>query len=247
MNKKLLNILKIKLSDLTYKNKIERTLFSFFAIIIFLFIIIHSLSVLGISVNHYYSKDLLRITSDGSYAEYFQYMLLLGICYFIFLTSLIEKKYFLFFPFFLYLFVDDFFRFHDNWGMYYLSSFPSIKLFTETLSSITTIRTKDFYEFYSHLFPLCLFFISMLILKFNNVDKGFIRKYLFSVMCLIFFAIIVDILGLKLIEIVNIPKHPINTLIYFFEEGGEMITCSYIFINFLSHYLNLSSKLDQKR
>ena len=87
----------------------------------------------------------------------------------------------------------------------------------------------------------------MLILKFENVDKVFIKKYFFSIMCLIFFAIIVDILGLKLIEIINISKHPINTVIYFLEEGGEMITCSYIFVNFLSFYLNFSSKLNQER
>ena len=246
MIEQLLSILKIKLVDLTLKSKLEKTLFSFFAIIILFFIIIHSLSVLGVSVNHYYSKDLLRITSDGSYAEYFQYMLLLGICYFIILISLIEKKYFLFLPFFFYLFLDDFFRFHDSYSVY-LSLFPNIKLFLETLSSITTIRIKDWYEFTFHLFPLCLFLISMLILKFENVDKVFIKKYFFSIMCLIFFAIIVDILGLKLIEIINISKHPINTVIYFLEEGGEMITCSYIFVNFLNFYLNFSSKLNQER
>ena len=81
-------------------------------------------------------------------------------------------------------------------------------------------------------------------MKFNNVEKNFLIKYFFSVFCLIFFAVIVDILGVKLVSLINTPKHPLNTIIYFFEEGGEMITCSYIFVVFLNLYLKIKSKAD---
>ena len=104
------------------------------------------------------------------------------------------------------------------------------------------VTEKDFYELTFNLIPLCLFLVSLLIIKFDNVRKNFIIKYLFGVTCLIFFAVIVDILGVKLVQFINTPKHPLNTLIYFIEEGGEMITCSYIFIIFLNLYLTIKSK-----
>ena len=46
-----------------------------------------------------------------------------------------------------------------------------------------------------------------------------------------------DILGIKIIELIDTPKHIVNTLIYFFEEAGEMITCSYIFIIFFGFFI----------
>ena len=184
---------------------------------------------------------MLRVNVDGSHAEYFQYMLLVGTCYFIILISFLEKKYLFIFPFFFYLLLDDFFRFHDVYSknMYV---YPNIKFFFEYLSFKTNIRDKDFYELTFNLIPLSLFLVSLLIIKFENVKKNFIIKYIFSVICLIFFAVIVDILGVKLIQLINTPRHPFNTLIYFFEEGGEMITCSYIFIIFLNLYLTMKSK-----
>lgn len=246
MNIPLKNFFKIKLNDLIFKSTLEKVLFLFFCIIVLLFLLIHGLSVLGININYHQSKELLRVTTDGSYAEYFQYMLLVGTCYFIILISFIEKKYLLIFPFFFYLLLDDFFRIHDNYSeVLYL--YPNIKLFFENLSYITSIREKDFYELTFNFIPLFLFIVSLLIIKFDDVDKSFIKKYIFSVISLIFFAVIVDILGVKFVELIDTPKHPLNTLIYFFEEGGEMFTCSYIFVIFLNLYLTIKSKSNFNR
>ena len=240
-NIKLQNILKFQLSNLIFESTLEKKLFLFFFIIVLLFLLIHGLSVLGIYVPSSYSKELLRVDNDGSHAEYFQYMLLVGICYFIILISFLEKKYLFIFPFFFYLLLDDFFRIHDYYSSY-LYVYPNIKFFFEYLSFKTNFREKDFYELTFNLIPLCLFLVSLLIIKFDNVRKNFIIKYLFGVTCLIFFAVIVDILGVKLVQLINTPRHPLNTFIYFIEEGGEMITCSYIFIIFLNLYLTIKSK-----
>ena len=140
--------LKVKLSDLTFESTLANTLFLFFCLIVLLFLLIHGLSALNIFITYSYSKELLRVTTDGSHAEFFQYMLLVGICYFVILTSVIEKKYLLIFPFFFYLLLDDFFRIHDHYSKS-LEKYPNIKLFFENLSYLTTFRVKDFYELVS--------------------------------------------------------------------------------------------------
>jgi hypothetical protein len=86
--------------------------------------------------------------------------------------------------------------------------------------------------------PLFFLFFSFLILKFRDNELiNFMKKFIFSIFSLIFFAVIVDILGIKIIELIDTPKHIVNTLIYFFEEAGEMITCSYIFIIFFGFFI----------
>ena len=45
--------------------------------------------------------------------------------------------------------------------------------------------------------------------------------------------------GVIIIDYVDTPKHFINTSIYFIEEGGEMVTCSYLFTIFFGHFLKI--------
>ena len=77
------NIFLIEWTDIALKSNMEKALFSFFVFITFIFVLIHSLSVFGISAPNSFPKEILRITTDQGYAEYFQYMLLIGTCYFI--------------------------------------------------------------------------------------------------------------------------------------------------------------------
>lgn len=237
---KLKNIFLIKWHDLLLESIVEKALFSFFIFVTFIFVLIHSLSVLDFSVPNYYSKDILRITSDGSYAEYFQYMLLVGTCYFIILISLIDKKYFFFLPFFIYLLCDDYLRLHDNKSVEFFLYFKPTFLY---LSELTTFRLKDFFELAMAFVALFFLFFSFLILKFRDNELIiFMKKFMFSIYSLIFFAVIVDIIGVKIIELIDTPKHIVNTLIYFFEETGEMITCSYIFIIFFGFFIKKKSR-----
>ena len=183
---KLKNIFLIKWDDLLLESIVEKALFSFFIFVTFIFVLIHSLSVLDFSVPNYYSKDILRITSDGSYAEYFQYMLLVGTCYFIILISLIDRKYFFFLPFFVYLLCDDYLRLHDGKSIYFFSYFKPTFVY---LSEVTTFRPKEFFELAMAFVALFFLLFSFLILKFRDNELiSFMKKFMFSIYSLIFFC-----------------------------------------------------------
>ena len=225
-----------RINDLKLENKPERVIFAIFFLFVMIFILLHSLYVIGINLpTSGFSKDLYRVTHDHSYAEFFQYVVLLGSCFLIIFISILDKKYLFFFPFLLLLLLDDYFTIHDK---YSTEIFKFFLPFFKTLSELSTLRIKDFFELSWHFISLIFFLFSLFIIKFqNNEIKVFLKKYVFAVLCLIFFALIVDILGVKIIEIIDTPKHFINTLIYFLEEGGEMITCSYLFSIFFGLYI----------
>ena len=150
------------------------------------------------------------------------------------------KNIFFFLPFFIYLLCDDYLRLHDNKSVEFFLYFKPTFLY---LSELTTFRLKDFFELAMAFVALFFLFFSFLILKFRDNELIiFMKKFMFSIYSLIFFAVIVDIIGVKIIELIDTPKHIVNTLIYFFEETGEMITCSYIFIIFFGFFIKKKSR-----
>ena len=226
-----------RINDLKLEKIPERVIFAILFLFSMIFILLHSLHVIGINLpTSGFSKDLYRVTHDHSYAEFFQYVVLLGSCFLIIFISILDKKYLFFFPFLLLLLLDDYFTIHDK---YSTEIFKFFLPFFKTLSELSTLRIKDFFELSWHFISLIFFLFSLFIIKFqNNEVNVFLKKFVFAVLCLIFFGVIVDILGLKIIMIIDTPKHFINTLIIFLEEGGEMITCSYIFSIFFGLYIN---------
>ena len=223
----------LKIISFVYKkikldNNPEKIIFLILFIFSLSYLFLHSLYVLGINLpKSHFSNELYRVTRDHSYAEFFQYQTLLGSCILILLTSLKDFKYILILPFFFTLLLDDYLRIHDVYSVVIFESFDEV---INSLAHMTGLRIKDFYELFWHLISLILFIISLFIFFFKDeVVIIFLQKYIFAVLCLIFFAIFVDIAGVQIMQYVDKPKSFINTIIYFLEEGGEMIKCSYIF------------------
>ena len=226
----------MKIKKLIFETKPELIFFSILFFYCIVFVILNSFQVLGINLpTSGFSKNLYRINYDHSYAEFFQYLMLLGTSFLIILIFINDKKYLFFLPLFVLFFIDDYFRIHDN---YSLIIFKSFLFFFNELSQLTKIRVKDFFELSWHLITLLFFLFSLIILFIRNKEvNDFIIKYIFGIICLIFFGAFIDIIGVKIVEIINTPKHFLNTLIYFFEELGEMTSCAYLFTIFFGLYL----------
>lgn len=214
-------------------NTFEKFFFIFLFIVSITFILLNGMMLIGVNLPSKFSNDLYRINYDHSYGEFFQYFLLFGTLIFNFFIFFKEKFFIYTIPFILYLLIDDYFMLHDNANAVIFSKFDYIFL------KFSLLRIKDYYEFIWHLIiTLPLFIISILCFKEKNllIDK-FKFKYLISIILLIFFGMVVDFFSVIIIDIINTPKHPINTLITFFEEGGEMIVCSFLFSSYIGYFV----------
>lgn len=223
------------------ENKPEIVIFSILITYCLFYILLHGLYVIGIDIpSSQFSKDLYRVTFDHSYGEFFQYQLLLGCCIIIVLLSYYRLKYIFLFPLFLLLLLDDYLLLHENYSKILFKNF---ELNFSIVANIIGIRVNDIFEISWHFITLTMFIFSLSILLFKKEEilLVLLKKYIFAVFLLIFFALFVDIVGVPILDYLNRPKHFINTAIYFIEEGGEMITCSYLFSIFFGHYLKAIS------
>ena len=74
----------LRINDLKLEKIPERVIFAILFLFSMIFILLHSLYVIGINLpTSGFSKDLYRVNYDHSYAEFFQYVVLLGSCFLI--------------------------------------------------------------------------------------------------------------------------------------------------------------------
>ncbi len=217
-----------------FLNNFEKFFFLFLFIVCTTFILLHGMMLIGINIPTQFSNDLYRINYDHSYGEFFQYILLFGSLIFNFFIFLKEKFFIFTIPFILFLLLDDFFMLHDNFNSIIFAEFDIL-----IRSEFIPIRPKDIYEFIWHLFfTLPLFAFSLLCFKEKNLlINKFKFKYLISIILLIFFGLIIDFLSVIIVEKINTPRHPLNTIVTLFEEGGEMLACSFLLSSYVGYLL----------
>jgi len=163
-------------------------------------------------------KDL-RLDMDFGYAEIFQYIKFIGISIMLLLTLIKRKKiiYIVWCFFFLVLFLDDAFSFHESLGFKFarnLNLHPTWGLQAQDIGELAVSAILGFL----FLFPIIYSQF------FTDKNSQFINmNYILLFAVLIFFGVGIDMLH-SLLE-----GFPAVGLITIVEDGGEMLAVSLIF------------------
>ncbi len=193
--------------------EINKPLLTLLILIDFIFILMHCLLLYGIIDNNLN----FSIEKDFGYAECYQYIKEFGI--FLILFFLFYKKrqviYLVWGLFFLYLLLDDSLSLHETYGVCLADYF--------NLQAQFNLRAEDFGELLIFAFFGFLFFIFIVFSSLRTDLKGkMITRHLFLlILVLVFFGVCIDLLHIAT------PYHENKFAVM--EDGGEMLTMSFIF------------------
>ena len=166
---------------------------------------------------------------ENLFAEKFQYLKFIGIAIISLLLAIKSKSpnflFFMLIP--IYLFLDDSRRLHERFGTK-IASFLYQSSPNDTL--ISNLRSQDIGEIlYMSLIVIILLIIFLISWKLSDsYDKNFLKKILKLFIIFGFFALFVD-------AIHQLSKGYMYILISAIEDGGEMISMSFIAAYFFKY------------
>jgi len=214
-----------------FRNQIQRTAFLIFAILLGVDLIMVGLHVIN-SVVLPEKTGFLALDKERSISEYFQYFKEVAVAVGLFYLAFSKKMFGLlaWSLLFLYFFLDDAFRIHENGGRY----------LAETLNIQTThVRPKDVGELLISVAAGSVAVLSFLVCYVKTKTKEFrsITHDMFFLFCLLgFFGVAVDLIHMAF-ENSWFFTHSLTML----EDGGELFVMSM----FVAYVYQLSSDNDE--
>ncbi len=166
---------------------------------------------------------------ENLFAEKFQYLKFIGIAIISLLLAIKSRSpnflFFMLIP--IYLFLDDSRRLHERFGTK-IASFLNQSSRNDTL--ISNLRSQDIGEIlYMSLIAIVLLIIFLISWKLSDsCDKNFLKKILKLFIIFGFFALFVD-------AIHQLSKGYMYILLSAIEDGGEMISISFIAAYFFKY------------
>jgi len=176
------------------------------------------------------------VQKDNLFAEKFQYLKFIGIAFICFLLAIKSRspKFLFFMNIPIYLYLDDSRQLHERLGTK-IASFLYEGSARDTL--ITNFRYQDIGELlYMLFFALIFLFVFLICYAWSNAfEKHFLKKILKLFIIFGIFAILVD-------SIHQLSEGFIFKLLTVIEDGGEMISISFMTAYFLKYLVKNGNK-----